>query len=61
MYIYLSQEKLNHPFDRLIELKEVELKKELKSWSRLDLIKWLSWFLGFEVTIKDFKNNSKNI
>ena len=27
----------------------------------IDYLSKFSWFLGFEVTIKDFKNNSKNI
>ncbi|PWH86038.1 hypothetical protein [Brumimicrobium oceani] len=38
-----SNNKFNHPFYQLMELKDQELKNELTSWSRLELIEWLSW------------------
>ena len=44
MNIYISEEeKLKHPFYKLMELKGEVLETELNSWSRLDLIEWLSW------------------
>ena len=38
-----EEEKLKHPYYKLMELKEEALETELNSWSRLDLIEWLSW------------------
>ena len=38
-----EEEKLKHPYYELMELKGEALEKELNSWSRLDLIEWLSW------------------
>lgn len=38
-----EEEKLKHPYYKLMELKGDDLDKELNSWSRLDLIEWLSW------------------
>lgn len=44
MNIYLSEEeKLKHPYYKLMELKGVELQQELNSWKRRDLIEWLCW------------------
>jgi hypothetical protein len=44
MNIYISkEEKLKHPYYKLMELKGEALETELNSWSRLDLIEWLSW------------------
>jgi hypothetical protein len=44
MSLYISDdEKLKHPYYKLMELKGEALEKELISWSRLDLIEWLSW------------------
>lgn len=44
MKIYISKEdKLKHPYYKLMELKGVTLETELNSWSRLDLIEWLCW------------------
>lgn len=44
MSLYISEEeKLKHPYYKLMELKGEALEKELISWSRLDLIEWLSW------------------
>lgn len=41
---YISeQEKARHPFYKIMELKGDVLLNELNSWSRLDLIEWLSW------------------
>ena len=37
-----EEEKLKHPYYELMELKGEALEKELNSWSRLDLIEWLS-------------------
>lgn len=36
-------EKLKHPNYKLMELRGEALETELNSWSRLDLIEWLSW------------------
>jgi hypothetical protein len=42
--MYISEEeKLKHPNYKLMELKGEVLQTELNSWSRLDLIEWLSW------------------
>lgn len=38
-----EEEKLKHPYYQLMELKGIELEKELNTWSRLNLIDWLSW------------------
>ena len=38
-----EEEKLRHPYYKLMELKGAELESELNSWSRLDLIDWLCW------------------
>ena len=44
MSIYISEEeKIKHPYYKLMELKGEALETELISWSRLDLIEWLSW------------------
>jgi hypothetical protein len=44
MNTYISEEeKLEHPFYKLMELKDDALETELNSWSRLDLIEWLCW------------------
>lgn len=44
MSIYISEEeKLKHPYYKLMELKGDDLETELNPWSRLDLIEWLSW------------------
>lgn len=32
-----------HPNYRIIFLNEVQLREELKSWNRSDLISWLKW------------------
>ena len=38
-----EEEKLKHPYYKLMELKGADLENELNSWSRLDLIEWLCW------------------
>ena len=38
-----EEEKLNHPYYRLMDMRGDDLAIELSSWSRLDLIEWLSW------------------
>jgi hypothetical protein len=38
-----EEEKLKHPYYKLMELRGDALKNELSSWSRLDLIEWLCW------------------
>jgi hypothetical protein len=44
MSTYINEEeKLKHPYYKLMELKGEELSAELDLWSRLDLIEWLSW------------------
>lgn len=44
MNTYLSeQEKRNHPYYRIMELKGEALKEKLNTWSRLELIGWLCW------------------
>ena len=44
MNIYISdEEKLRHPYYKLMELSGDTLQSELNSWSREDLIEWLSW------------------
>ncbi|WP_396170808.1 hypothetical protein [Flavobacterium sp.] len=42
MSTYISEEdKLKHPYYKLMELKGEALETELNSWSRLELIGWL--------------------
>ena len=44
MNIYISEdEKYRHPYYTIMELRGDVLFNELNSWSRLDLIEWLSW------------------
>ena len=44
MSMYISEEeKLKHPYYKLMELWGDALETELNSWSRIDLIEWLSW------------------
>jgi hypothetical protein len=44
MKIFISEdEKSRHPFYTIMDLKGDVLFSELNSWSRLDLIEWLSW------------------
>jgi hypothetical protein len=44
MSTYISEdEKLNHPYYKLMELRGDTLVTELNSWSRLDLLEWLCW------------------
>lgn len=44
MITYISEEeKLNHPYYKLMELKGQDLEIELNSWSRLELLEWLCW------------------
>lgn len=44
MSIYIGEEeKLNHPYYKLMELKGQDLEIELNSLSRLELIEWLCW------------------
>jgi hypothetical protein len=44
MKTYISEdEKIRHPFYTIMNLKGDDLQNELNSWSRLDLIEWLSW------------------
>jgi hypothetical protein len=44
MKTYISEdEKIRHPFYTIMNLKGDDLLNELNSWSRLDLIEWLSW------------------
>jgi hypothetical protein len=38
-----NEEKLKHPYYKLMEFRGVTLEEELNSWSRLDLIEWLCW------------------
>lgn len=38
-----EEEKLKHPYYKLMELRGDALDKELNSWARLDLIEWLCW------------------
>lgn len=38
-----EEEKLKHPYYKLIDLRDNALQIELNSWSRLDLIEWLCW------------------
>lgn len=44
MNTYISEEeKLRHPYYKLMELRGDTLQSELNSWSREDLIEWLCW------------------
>ena len=44
MNTYISEEeKLKHPYYKLMELSSEALQSELNSWSREDLIEWLCW------------------
>ena len=44
MSTYISEEeKLKHPYYKLMKLKGEALETELNSWSRLELIEWLCW------------------
>lgn len=46
MSTYLNfddENKLKHPYYKLMELKGANLQNELNTWSRLDLIEWLCW------------------
>lgn len=44
MNTYINEdEKLKHPYYKLMELSGDNLLLELNSWSREDLIEWLSW------------------
>lgn len=44
MNTYLSgQEKLSHPYYRIMELKGGALQEKLNTWSRQELIDWLCW------------------
>ncbi|WP_452218646.1 hypothetical protein [Lacinutrix undariae] len=36
-------EKLKHPYYQIMELNKEELLTKLNTWSRLELIDWLSW------------------
>lgn len=38
-----EEEKLRHPYYKLMELREERLLFELNSWSRENLIEWLCW------------------
>jgi hypothetical protein len=38
-----EEEKLKHPFYKLMDLRGDALENELNSWTRLDLIEWLCW------------------
>jgi len=41
---YISKdEKLRHPYYKLMELSGDKLQSELNSWTREGLIEWLSW------------------
>lgn len=44
MNTYINEdEKLKHPYYKLMELSGENLQSELNTWSREDLIEWLSW------------------
>lgn len=38
-----EEQKLRHPYYQVMELKGIELEKEVDSWSRVEIIDWLSW------------------
>ena len=62
MSIYIiEEEKLKHPYYKLMELRGEALEKELNFWSRLDLIEWLCWndrngVYRDEESLKEFGN-----
>jgi hypothetical protein len=39
----ISDERLKHPNYKLMELNGIDLEKELKNKSRIELIEWLCW------------------
>ncbi|KQO20837.1 hypothetical protein ASF10_14715 [Flavobacterium sp. Leaf82] len=39
----INEDKLKHPYYKLMELRGDALEAELNSWSRLDLVEWLCW------------------
>ena len=39
----IEEEKLKHPYYKLMELRADALETELNSWSRLELIEWWCW------------------
>lgn len=41
--IISEEDKLKHPYYKLMELRGEVLETELNTWNRLDLIEWLSW------------------
>lgn len=41
--IISEEDKLKHPYYKLMELRGEILEIELNTWNRLDLIEWLSW------------------
>jgi hypothetical protein len=44
MNTYINEdEKLKHPYYKLMELSGDKLQSELTSWSREELIEWLCW------------------
>jgi hypothetical protein len=44
MSTYISEEeKIKHPYYKLMEFRGDELETLLNSWSRLELIEWLCW------------------
>jgi hypothetical protein len=44
MRIFISEdEKARNPYYKIMELKGDVLFNELNTWSRLDLVEWLSW------------------
>jgi len=40
---FIEREKLRHPYYKIMELNKEDLQDQLNTWSRLDLIDWLSW------------------
>lgn len=38
-----EEEKLKHPYYKIMELRGDALQTELNTWKRLDLIEWLCW------------------
>ena len=59
MAIYISEdEKYRHPYYTIMNLKGDILLNELNTWSRLDLIEWLSWNDGNGV-YKDDESKSE--
>ena len=59
---YISEdEKLRHPYYKLMELSGDKLQSELNSWTREGLIEWLSWndrngVYKDEESLKEFGN-----